>query len=349
MPALLGQQRPSGPPDDGESPAQPQLWKGEGHPNEALAAQLSQAQAESPHPWISENAQGHYLRLQPLYHSPVYAQSGFVPAPLGQQRLPNPPDDGESPAHLQVLPTQVHPNNALASQLSHAHAESPHLWMSENAQDYYQRLHSLYTAPIHVQSRFVPVTLGHWQHLPSPPDNGGSPAQPQCWEGEVHPNDASRLSPHGPAQLTGSALEQPPGAAQSTGAREAEPQRRSSTAGEQYSCKRCVKIFQRSQELVRHIREVHDSNSPRKCPFCPRFRRPWKRPYLMKKHLINDHREEFAEDVLEHVRALKGKDVFAFVDTVTKYLRASTVINVSPHESTMGAVGDNDEGRIEEN
>jgi hypothetical protein len=70
-----------------------------------------------------------------------------VPAPLGQQRLPNPPDDGESPAHLQVLPTQVHPNNALASQLSHAHAESPHLWMSENAQDYYQRLHSLVSGP----------------------------------------------------------------------------------------------------------------------------------------------------------------------------------------------------------
>jgi hypothetical protein len=37
----------------------------------------------------------------------------------------------------------------------------------------------------------------------------------------------------------------------------------------------------------------------------------------MKKHLIDDHHDGFAEDDLNHIRSLKGREVFEFVDTIS--------------------------------
>ena len=86
-----------------------------------------------------------------------------------------------------------------------------------------------------------------------------------------------------------------------------------------YRCANCISVFGRPQELARHMRDVHDPGSSRKCPLCPPAdRRLWKRPYLLKNHLIKDHSGEFTEDVLVGIRSLMGKDVFAFVDTFTQ-------------------------------
>lgn len=160
----------------------------------------------------------------------------------------------------------------------------------------------------------MPFALGQ-QGLLGPPHDGERAAQPPVWESEVHINDVSQLSPPGFGQSTGGAQEQAalsPGLVQLTGTREAEPHRHSSPAsGEKYSCKSCVKIFKQPQGLARHIREVHDS--PPKCPFCPQT---WKRAYLMKNHLIKDHGEAFAANVLEGILILQGKDVFVFVETI---------------------------------
>jgi hypothetical protein len=147
----------------------------------------------------------------------------------------------------------------------------------------------------------------------------GPPGLPYGGESatQVYPNDASRLPPPILAQLTGGAQEQSPGTAQLTGAQEAEPHRhRSAASGEQYSCKRCpkIQIFTRRQELARHNREVHGSDPPHECRLCPPHQRPWKRPYLMKRHLINDH--DLPEDVLERILILEGKDFFEFVDAL---------------------------------
>ena len=154
--------------------------------------------------------------------------------------------------------------------------------------------------------------------LAGPPHDGESSAHPQVSGSGVHPNDVSQLSPLWIAQSIGGAQEQSPGAAPLTDAQEAEPhQHTSAVGGEQYTCRRAncvlVKSFTRPQYLAR---QVHDSDSPRKCPLCPPDRRAWKRPYLLKVHLINYHREEFGEDDIERIRFLKGKNVFMFVDTI---------------------------------
>ena len=158
------------------------------------------------------------------------------------------------------------------------------------------------------------------QCLAGAPYDGESPAHPQVWESK-HPNDTSQLSPLGVAQSTGGAQEQSPGTAQLAGVQEAEPRQHSSVSGgEQYTCswENCfpVRSFTRPQDLARHVREVHDSDSPRKCPLCPPDKRAWKRPYLLKDHLIDDHYEEFGEDDIERIRFLKGRNVFVFVDTI---------------------------------
>ena len=171
------------------------------------------------------------------------------------------------------------------------------------------------------QSGQAPSTVDP-QLLHGPSHDGESPARPQFLEGEEHPNDASQLEPPGIrfslAQSTGSGLEQPPWTAQSTGTREAVPHRHRSAAKYLGRCNlpNCVTEtnFKRPQELERHVREVHGppTRTP-KCPFCLRTR---KRAYLMKNHLVNDHSEEFTEDVFQRLLVLEGKDLFAFVDTI---------------------------------
>ena len=170
----------------------------------------------------------------------------------------------------------------------------------------------------------MPFTF-YQQYLASPPldSDEESPAQIQVWGSEVHPNNVSRLLPLWVAQSTGGAQEQSPGTAQLAGAQEAEPHPHSSAAGgERYSCgwADCVPVknFTRPQDLARHIREVHDPDSPRKCPLCPPDRRAWKRPYLLKDHLTDVHHEEFAEDDIERISLLKGKNVLAFVDAIER-------------------------------
>lgn len=163
------------------------------------------------------------------------------------------------------------------------------------------------------------------QRLPALSHDVESPAQPQFWESIVQLNNTSQFSPPvlALAQSTSSGLEQSPGTAQLSGAQEAEPHRhRSAASGKQYPSRcqweNCVTVtnFKRPQELERHIREVHGSESPRKCPFCPPDRRPWKRPYLLRDHLIADHRAKFGEDDIKRILVLKGKRVFEFVDAI---------------------------------
>ena len=167
--------------------------------------------------------------------------------------------------------------------------------------------------------------------LAGPPHDGESSAHPQVSGSGVHRNNVSQLSPLWIAQSTGGAREQSPGTAQLTGAQEAEPhQHTSAVGGEQYTCRRAncvlVKSFTRPQDLARHVREVHDSDSPRKCPLCPPDRRAWKRPYLLKDHLINDHREEFGEDNIERIRFLKGRNVFMFLSSLHSHKSMSAQI-----------------------
>ena len=78
-----------------------------------------------------------------------------------------------------------------------------------------------------------------------------------------------------------------------------------------YWCANCVKCFSRSQEALQHIMQKHELA----CPFCPSARK-WKRPYLLKDHLIDDHHEEFPEDVLQHILMLRGNEIFRFVDAI---------------------------------
>ena len=67
-----------------------------------------------------------------------------MPLNLSLQRPPDSPHDGESPAQ-QDYATQVHPNDALASESQplQALAESRRLWILKNAPSDYQKIYSL--------------------------------------------------------------------------------------------------------------------------------------------------------------------------------------------------------------
>ena len=87
--------------------------------------------------------------------------------------------------------------------------------------------------------------------------------------------------------------------------------RRSRTTGdrEQPICVYCNKEFGRSQELKRHVKDVHMPR--RRCPFCPFV---WARPGKIKAHLVADHAERFTAEILEGIKALCGRRVIEFVD-----------------------------------
>ena len=158
------------------------------------------------------------------------------------------------------------------------------------------------------------------QCLAGLPHDGESSSHPQVSRSEVYSDDVSQPSPLWAAQSTGGAQEQSPETAQLIGVHEAEPHQHDGATGEeQYTCSwaSCpAKSFTRPQDLARHVREVHESDFGRKCPLCPPDKRAWKRPYQLKDHLIDNHREEFREDDVERIRFLKGKNVFVFVDTI---------------------------------
>ncbi|KAH9059249.1 hypothetical protein EDB87DRAFT_796849 [Lactarius vividus] len=168
-----------------------------------------------------------------------------------------------------------------------------HLWGLEGMQNLRERTYSLDDdIAIGSQLRSVSVPFGQLQRLPRPLHEA-SAAHPR--ETQAYPDAASQ-----------SLL---PECTLFTGAHGAErPRHGSASGGEKHVCGRCGKAFKRSQEIARHVREVHDP--PRQCPLCS-FR--WKRAYKIQRHLISVHHKEFTP-VVEGIRIMRGQDVVGFVE-----------------------------------
>ena len=62
-----------------------------------------------------------------------------------------------------------------------------------------------------------------------------------------------------------------------------------------YSCKDCGKLYAQSQGLSRHRRETHGPK--RLCVFCGAFK--WRRRYVLKRHLKNEHPDLDADEALD--------------------------------------------------
>ncbi|KAH9013499.1 hypothetical protein EDB85DRAFT_956246 [Lactarius pseudohatsudake] len=168
-----------------------------------------------------------------------------------------------------------------------------HLWESEGVQSFRERTYSLDAdTTMGSQLRSISVPLGQLQRRPGSPHEA-SASHP--WETQTYPDAVSQfLSPE---------------RALFTGAQEAErPGHGNESGGEKHVCGRCGKAFKRSQEISRHVREVHEP--PRQCPLCP-FQ--WKRPCKIQKHMISAHHKELAP-VIEGIRVLRGQDVVGFVE-----------------------------------
>jgi hypothetical protein len=57
---------------------------------------------------------------------------------------------------------------------------------------------------------------------------------------------------------------------------------------------------------------MKDIHTPRRqCPFCKFM---WTRPAKIKAHLVTDHAEIFTAEMLERIKALRGRRVIEFVD-----------------------------------
>ncbi|KAH9178363.1 hypothetical protein EDB89DRAFT_1170384 [Lactarius sanguifluus] len=82
------------------------------------------------------------------------------------------------------------------------------------------------------------------------------------------------------------------------------------TSSEFPRCESCNLIFGRSQEFKRHFLQVH--TPPRRCPLCPY---KWTRPDKVKAHLMNVHRDEFPQEVLNEIHAKRGQHLVAYLDT----------------------------------
>jgi hypothetical protein len=77
------------------------------------------------------------------------------------------------------------------------------------------------------------------------------------------------------------------------------------------ACATCSKDFGRTQELERHVRDIHDP--PHQCPFssCPFT---WTRPNILKDHLLADHEGGFSPEILEAIKSLRGQNFVKFLD-----------------------------------
>jgi len=96
-----------------------------------------------------------------------------------------------------------------------------------------------------------------------------------------------------------------------TDAQEAEPPGHGCVSGgKQYVCGPCKKTFKRLQDIMRHVRDIHDP--PRRCPLCPY---EWTRVYKIKAHLLKVHGDELCPMVSAGIRVLRGHDVVKFIDT----------------------------------
>ncbi|KAN0131184.1 hypothetical protein V8E53_011076 [Lactarius tabidus] len=75
-------------------------------------------------------------------------------------------------------------------------------------------------------------------------------------------------------------------------------------------CDTCGKSFGRPQDVRRHIKDLHTPR--RRCPFCPH---EWSRPEKIKAHLTDVHRDLLSAENLQGICALRGQQVFVFLDT----------------------------------
>lgn len=57
----------------------------------------------------------------------------------------------------------------------------------------------------------------------------------------------------------------------------------------------------------------------RQCLFCHFM---WTRPHKIQTHLVTDHAEIFAAEMLEEIKALRGRRVIEFVDGVEATLQS---------------------------
>ncbi|KAH9172730.1 hypothetical protein EDB89DRAFT_857067 [Lactarius sanguifluus] len=93
--------------------------------------------------------------------------------------------------------------------------------------------------------------------------------------------------------------------------RKAEPPKHGNAfGGKQYGCGPCKITFKRLQDIIRHVRDIHDP--PRQCPLC---HYEWTRAYKIKAHLLKTHSDELCPAVTAGVHALRGHDVVKFIDT----------------------------------
>ncbi|KAI9508849.1 hypothetical protein F5148DRAFT_839769 [Russula earlei] len=73
-------------------------------------------------------------------------------------------------------------------------------------------------------------------------------------------------------------------------------------------CSYCNKDFGRSQELERHVNDIH--LPPRQCPFCTA---KWTRAYQIKAHLLATHSKRFSHQILGKIEALRGQRLIDFL------------------------------------
>lgn len=71
----------------------------------------------------------------------------------------------------------------------------------------------------------------------------------------------------------------------------------------------CRATFQRPQEHKRHLIDVHTPR--RRCPCCPY---EWCRPDIIKAHIEANHQDELSQEVLNEIRARRGRRLVAFLD-----------------------------------
>ncbi|KAH9054836.1 hypothetical protein EDB87DRAFT_1416616 [Lactarius vividus] len=102
-----------------------------------------------------------------------------------------------------------------------------------------------------------------------------------------------------------------PEATSFTDAQKAEPPKHGNVfGGKQYGCGPCKITFKRLQDIMRHVRDIHDP--PRQCPLC---HHKWTRTYKIKAHLLKAHSHELCPAVTAGIHALRGHDVVKFIDT----------------------------------
>jgi hypothetical protein len=125
----------------------------------------------------------------------------------------------------------------------------------------------------------------------------------QFWEFLIHPSDAPQLPPPEAAQSADLATDVQVTEAAGDG---------NSPGGALPLCWICSTSFKRSQELKRHLSQVHMPK--RECPFGESCTHKWKRPAKIKDHIIEAHGSEFHPEVLQEIRKLRGKGVEKFLD-----------------------------------